>query len=377
MKTARKGRKRCLAVLLTAVILVGLFVPSGVTAAQKPYLSLSVSSKAVSATSVKLKWKRRDGNIRSASKFRIYRSTSKKEYKTEKDYKLIRTVSGRTFSFTDRKLKTGTRYTYIVRAYKYIGGSLKLVGETNEEENVPGVGKPEWFEYQHSDTHFSPKQIELVFSVDRGLVPTGYEIYRKKPGEKYKKIKTIKKKKTSMIYIDRKVMPGQKYLYKVRAFRKYGKKKIYGKWSDSLKMSAVNYSGIFTSAVTDEDEANGIICVKLVSHKYNGDLKFNSSSLLQYDFDSDSSGGKEAEAALCGWSLDGNKWEQSNKDIILSGGQTIYLKFYSKNNVKLTADFLKSRQMICDDVTYNDLPAELTFRCGGSGTAVYNMEYIH
>ena len=145
-----------------------------------------------------------------------------------KDFKLIATVSGKTFSYTDKKLKPGKRYFYIMRVYKNIKGKRKLIGETLEKENVTGPGQVVWYEYQYSDTDFSPSQIELRFSVDNGMKPTGYQIYRKAPGEKYQKIKTIKTSKRGVSYVDKKVTAGERYFYKVRVYKKYGKKILYG-----------------------------------------------------------------------------------------------------------------------------------------------------
>lgn len=145
-----------------------------------------------------------------------------------KDFKLIATVSGKTFSYTDKKLKPGKRYYYIIRVYKNIKGKRKLIGETLEEENVTGPGPVGWYEYQYSDTDFSPSQIELRFSVENGMKPTGYQIYRKAPGEKYQKIKTMKTSKRGVSFVDKKVTAGEQYFYKVRAYKKYGKKILYG-----------------------------------------------------------------------------------------------------------------------------------------------------
>jgi len=58
---------------------------------------------------------------------------------------------------------------------------------------------------------------------------TGYQVYRKVKGGKYKLVKNIKKKST-VKYTD-KVATGKKYAYKVRAYKLKGKKKIPGKFS--------------------------------------------------------------------------------------------------------------------------------------------------
>lgn len=66
----------------------------------------------------------------------------------------------------------------------------------------------------------------------------GYQIYRaaSKKG-KYKKIKTIRKG-TTLQYVNKKLKVGKKYYYKIRAYKKVGKKTRQGKFS-SIKAKKV------------------------------------------------------------------------------------------------------------------------------------------
>lgn len=348
-------------------------------AKENPYYSIEVSSKPLSRTAIQLKWKKNRSNIKSVSKFKIYRYSGEKEERAIKDFKCIATVSGKTFSYTDKKLKEGQKYVYIVRAYKSVKGKQRLVGETAEEENVTGPGQVQWFEYQRSDTDFSPKQIELSFSVPNGIKPTGYQIYRRIPGDKYKKIKTLKlSAKQSGLeeisYIDKTVKAGQTYYYKVRAYKKSGRKTYYGKKSEELKMSAVHYDGEFASDIMEEDASEGTVTLCLTSEKHNGTLCVDPNLLSIYL--EDSSENEEPDVKLKAWSFDGKTWNKDKK-IMLSAGKKIYLKLRSENEVKLSKGYLTGRSVYCEDAVYNDLPAILQFECCGTGYARYRMEFIH
>lgn len=355
--------------LLLAIAAILLTVnPIHADAASKPYYTITVSSQPLSTTSIQLKWKKHKSNVKNPSEFKIYRSSSEKENRTMKDFKLIATVSGKTVSYTDKKLKQGKRYFYIIRVYKTIKGKRKLIGETLEEENVTGSGQAGWYEYQYSDTDFSPSQIELRFSVYDGMKPTGYQIYRKAPGEKYQKIKTIKTSKREVSYVDKKVTAGEQYSYKVRAYKKYGSKTLYGKKSEAIQMSAVNYKGKFTSTIIDENSSSGTVTVQLTSDQLNGDFSFTPVELGQ-DFDE--------ENVPDAWSLDGLTWNTAREQITLAAGKSVYLRFRSGNNVKLTKDDLKNKLIYTESVRYNGLPAMFSLKCGSTGQAWYNMEFIH
>lgn len=374
--------------LLLAIAAILLTVnPIHADAASKPYYTITVSSQPLSTTSIQLKWKKHKSNVKNPLEFKIYRSSSEKENRTMKDFKLIATVSSKTFSYTDKKLKSGKRYLYIIRVYKTIKGKRKLVGETLKEENVTGPGQAGWYEYQYSDTDFSPSQIELRFSVYDGMKPTGYQIYRKASGEKYQKIKTIKTSKREVSYVDKKVTAGEQYSYKVRAYKKYGSKTLYGKKSETLQMSAVNYKGKFTSTIIEENSSFGTVTVQLTSDQLNGDFSFKPAELGP---DSDDENIPDASSGNNGnqmkqdsiiipdaWSLDGIKWNTTSEQITLTAGKSIYLRFRSGNDVKLTKEYLKSKSVYREDVRYNGLPAMFSLKWNGTGQAWYNMEFIH
>ncbi len=84
----------------------------------KPKKVKSLKASSVKKTSAKLKWKKTSGNG-----YEIWRATSKNG-----KYKKVKTISGsKTTSYRVKKLKSGKRYYFKVRAFKKSGGK-KIYG---------------------------------------------------------------------------------------------------------------------------------------------------------------------------------------------------------------------------------------------------------
>ena len=171
---------------------------------------------------LKITWSKVNG----ADGYEIYRSKKKNS-----GYEKIKTITKTgTTSCQIEKLKTGTAYYFKVRAYATVNGK-KVYSEFSKIKS----GRP------------VPKQIKLssAKNVTKGKITlkwkkskdlSGYEIYRatKKKG-KYIQIKTVSKSKTS--YIDGKnLVKGKKYYYKIRAYKKVGKKKVRGAYSEIISV---------------------------------------------------------------------------------------------------------------------------------------------
>lgn len=82
----------------------------------------------------------------------------------------------------------------------------------------------------------SPENRKVTLKWKKTKGASGYQIVRSMKKKKgYKTIKTIKKGST-VFYIDKKVKSGKTYFYKIRAYKKSGKKTIYGGWSPVKKV---------------------------------------------------------------------------------------------------------------------------------------------
>lgn len=128
---------RNLCVLLILVMGVALLYPAQAAAASKPKKPPQVKSvKIVSKTtsSVKLKWKK----SKNTKGYQIYRATAKNA-----KYKRIKTIKkAKSVTYTNKKLKSGKKYYYKVRAYNkkgkrtVYGKFSKKVGVTTKKQTA-------------------------------------------------------------------------------------------------------------------------------------------------------------------------------------------------------------------------------------------------
>lgn len=168
----------------------------------------------VTTSSVKLSWKKVSG----ATGYRVYKySTSKKKY--------VKVATTSKTTYTNKKLKAGQQYTYIVKAYTKINGSV----HTGESVKFYAATKPAKVK---SLKVTSKKTKTADVSWKKVTNATGYEIYRatSKKGT-YKKVKTISKGST-VKFTNKKLKKGTTYYYKVRAVVKTKSGTFKGSFSD-------------------------------------------------------------------------------------------------------------------------------------------------
>ncbi len=160
--------------------------------------------------------------------YEIYRSTSKNG-----TYKKIATVKGGTnTTYTDKSLKTGTKYYYRVKAYCTVKKE-KVYSSFSSKASakvVPAATKIS------AVTSASYNSISVTWSKVKGTASdgyvTGYEIYRSTSKDSgYKKVATITSGSTKK-YKDKNLATGTTYYYKIRAFCTVSKKKIYSAYSN-------------------------------------------------------------------------------------------------------------------------------------------------
>ena len=171
--------------------------------------SLKVVNKSYS--SAKLSWSAAEH----ATGYEIYRSTSKNG-----TYKLLTRVSSA--SYTNTKLTTGTQYYYKVRAYCMVGQQKKYSSFSPIIAVKPSLATPKGCK----TAKIGSTSIELTWGKVSGA--SGYEVYSStsKKG-KYTKLKTT----TSRTYTKKGLKKKKTYYYKIRAYRKVAKKKVYSGWS--------------------------------------------------------------------------------------------------------------------------------------------------
>ncbi len=159
--------------------------------------SAKVKLGTISNTSkgVKLTWSAFSG----AEKYTIYRKSGSSGYKS------IKTVSGTAKSYTDTTAKSGTKYTYSVRASNADGKS----GYDKTGKTILFLSAP--------TTKVANKNGYIKISWGKISGAKGYVIYKKTGSGSYKKLATIKSGST-VSYKDKSVKSGTKYSYYVKAY---------------------------------------------------------------------------------------------------------------------------------------------------------------
>lgn len=183
------------------------------TPAVKDYTSLKATSAGVS--SIKLSWKK----VSKASGYVVYRANS-----ANGKYKAIKTIKkGKTTSFTDKKRTTGKTYYYKLRPYKTVKNKKQYMSYSSvvSTKAVPGRVK---FTKLTARNRKATLKWKKVSGASRYLI---YRSDRRDGG--FTCINSVSRRKTS--YTNTKLKKGQTYYYRIRAYRKVGGKKVYGKFS--------------------------------------------------------------------------------------------------------------------------------------------------
>lgn len=207
-----------------------------VSTSQVTNIAVNVTMK--STSQAKLTWTK----VGKAEKYEIYRSNSSnydgkvvsKKYKNAGDYanaltnqkfELVKTVKkAKTTSFTDKKLKSGETYTYVVMAYFKDG---KTTGYISADDSITfAVQKP-----QNVQTENKGTSAKITWNADKFAksFEVGYKIYDKYGKTTARKWTVKSTKKNS--YTIKGLESGGYAEVKVRA---YGKNKTYSGWTENV-----------------------------------------------------------------------------------------------------------------------------------------------
>lgn len=183
-----------------------------------PHTQRNVVTSLYSYNAVKLSW----NTDSKALGYEIYR------YNSGTSWKLVKTITGANVStWIDTSLKTGTSYSYRVRAFNEISlhdNVEKLYGDFSAVKSAKPV---------LSKTAITLKagKKKATISWKKVAGASGYKIYRStKKGSGYKCVKTVTKASTSK-YVNKKLKGGKRYYYKIRAYRTVNGKKVYSSYS--------------------------------------------------------------------------------------------------------------------------------------------------
>lgn len=174
--------------------------------------------KATSKThnSIKLTWKK----AANADGYKVYRYNSK-----TKKYKLIKTTRKR--SYTHKKLKTGSKYSYKVRAYKVVNGK-KIYGKFSTKDSAKVKLPAPKVKLKKNGT-------SIKATVTKVEGARGFVVYRTTAkSDGFFKIKTLAKGKYAFTSYNK--IKGKTYYYKVKAFKIVDGKKVYSSYSKITKI---------------------------------------------------------------------------------------------------------------------------------------------
>lgn len=378
-KVSRKQEGR--RIFLFAVLLFVFCFSFKSEAAVKSFdLKTTVTSK----TRIKLSWKKK-----SVSGYDIYRAKVDKNGNVGA-YKNIATISGKKTSYTD-KVAYKKYYSYKVKGYRKKGGK-KVYQYQGESEVYAGVAKTEWTEFFKSDAKVGTDSIELTAYSADGMAPTGYDIYRSIIKTEtspfgYKKIARVNTK-GALTYEDKSVTAGVTYYYKVRAYKKLNGKTIYGEYSDTVRLSAVNGKGTFQiQSLTEDNQKVKNLTFAITSDANNADVIIDgdtnkvNSSIEYYCRKTEKEDGTSVYLLGTKYSYDNKTWYSfGDREIILKPGKTIYIMFEEESGKEFDfhADGMEIAEIDCISVVYNDLISylDIDLKSKTAGTRV-NGEYYH
>ena len=152
--------------------------------------------------------------------YEVFRSTSE-----DGKYVKVKTITDNSITSTaSPNLESSTTYYYKVRSYKTIDGN-KQYGDFSiaKAYTKPSVVN------NLKLIDITTKGIEIGWDEVKGA--DGYEVFRSK-GNDYIKVGTT----SNLKYISSNITKGDVYTYKVKAYKLIGKSKVYGIYSDILKV---------------------------------------------------------------------------------------------------------------------------------------------
>ena len=332
-----------LAVIITFTMLFSFSINSidAKTSGKPTFMLLDVKSE---ISTLKLKWDKKKVSYYEIYRAKVTKNIKESDYSLDENvYKKLAKVSASKTSYTDKKVKAKQYYAYVIYGYKTSGGKSTKVYSSYLRGMV--------YEYTGLQTPFiddSPMEspfnndanvIYLHVLTSTGAAPQKYIVYRKAASDKkYTKIKVKSRGKMNdtdvFVYEDKKVTSNVKYKYKVKGYRKVGKKKYYSKYSSIYSVTPCNSMAQFdVTPITDAGNTDEIV-FKFTSDKNNGSIDILKNGIdedCSYTFKSSSDGETMRFLAdFIGCSDDNSLWQEKTK-VRITPGQTIYLKFKLKN----------------------------------------------
>ncbi len=195
---------------------------------------VTLTSISNSKSGVVIKW----NNLSTALKYRIYRKAN-----NETSWTILADVKAGTTSYTDKNVKSGSKYTYTVKAFDNLYTSLyDKTGLTTIFLSTPTLTQPK-----------ASANVYPVIKWSKVSGAKGYYVYRKggslNDSTTWKKIATIKDPAT-VSYTDKTATsPDWQYNYTVRAYN--------GSYGSSYDSNGINYNFAVAPVLKSASSVNG------------------------------------------------------------------------------------------------------------------------
>ncbi|NHC41054.1 hypothetical protein G6549_13850 [Bacillus sp. MM2020_1] len=167
-------------------------------------------------TKLKVSWSKVTG----VAGYEVYRATSKTG-----TYSKVASLNGSTLSYVNGSLKTNTTYYYKIRAYQIVNGVKVYSSYTGVVYGKPVLALPTGLKV----VKYTSSSFKIAWT--KGSEATGYELYRSTSLKgTYTKVATT----TGTSYINKGIVKGKVYYYKIRAYKTVNKTKIYSSYSNPV-----------------------------------------------------------------------------------------------------------------------------------------------
>ncbi len=159
------------------------------------YLAAPVVKVENTTSAISVTW----GKISGAQKYEVYRKAG-----SAKKWTKVKTTTSR--SYTDKSVKNGTTYKYMVKA---IDGKI-VSGYDTDGVSLKRLSAPKLSSVSSSKTG-------ITFKWKKVSGASGYIVYRKEGSGSYKELAKVKGS-TKVSYVDKKAKKGKTYTYTVKAY---------------------------------------------------------------------------------------------------------------------------------------------------------------
>ncbi|MDD6395557.1 MAG: polysaccharide deacetylase family protein, partial [Firmicutes bacterium] len=204
------------------------------------------SASSTGYNSVTVKWNR----VTNATEYKIYRSTEEND-----GYTCIGTVNSRTYKFTAGGLDTGTTYYFRVAAGKASGGDTGCSDMGCVKSAVPSLNSA-------TKIWGSPVGKSAIFVEWSNVAGAdGYELYAARSGQSMTLLEDCDK----YYYSHKNLTTGDKYSYRVRAYRLVNGSKVYSGYSKTIAatvpktLSNSTYSWSYANKVVNNQTPDNLI----------------------------------------------------------------------------------------------------------------------